>query len=75
MLDDAQTSAFDIFFLISEVNNVIISDSMKYTSIFLAEKLTPFPITQITPFYMKWPRNHPTSGDLHVRLLSWYHTV
>jgi hypothetical protein len=24
---------------------------------------------------MKWPRNHPTSGDLHVRLLSWYHTV
>jgi len=48
---------------------------MKYTSIFLAEKLTPFPITQIIPLYMKWPRNHPTSGDLHVRRLTWYHTV
>ena len=43
MLNDEQTSVFDIFFLISEVHkHNIISDSMNYTSIFLAVKSKPF---------------------------------
>lgn len=40
---------------------------MTHTSVLLAVKSTPFPITQIMRLCKKWPRNHRTSVDLRVR--------